>query len=80
MPTGNVGSFARLSFDVLQVGTGDVQATLAWDADSDVDLHVIDPNGEEVYWANTMVSSGGELDLDSNAGCVIDEVRNENIT
>ena len=45
--TGNVGPFARLSFDVLQVGTGDVQVTLAWDADSDVDLHVIDPNGEE---------------------------------
>ena len=78
--TGQVGPFARLSFDVLQVGTGDVQVTLAWDADSDVDLHVIDPNGEEVYWANTMVPSGGELDLDSNAGCLIDGVRNENIT
>ena len=77
---GGMGPFARLKFDVLQVGTGDVQVTLAWDADSDVDLHVIDPNGDEVFWANTSVPSGGELDLDSNAGCSIDGVRNENIT
>ena len=75
-----IGPFTRMGFDVLQVGTGDVQVTLSWDADSDVDLHVIDPNGDEVYWANRQVASGGELDLDSNAGCSIDGVRNENIT
>ena len=45
--TGAVGPVRRLTFDVIQVGTGDVQVTLAWDADSDVDLHVIDPNGDE---------------------------------
>ena len=77
---GVVGPLTRLTFDVLQVGTGDVQVTLAWNTDADVDLHVIDPNGDEVYWANRMVSSGGELDLDSNAGCSNDGVRNENIT
>ena len=74
------GPFTRMSFDVLQVGTGDVQVTLSWDSDSDVDLHVVDPNGDEVHWANRQVASGGELDLDSNAGCAIDGVRNENIT
>ena len=62
-----VGPFARMNFDVLQVGTGDVQVTLSWDAGSDVDLHVVDPNGDEVYWTNRRVASGGELDLDSNA-------------
>jgi len=77
---GVVGPLTRLTFDVLQVGTGDVQVTLAWDTDADVDLHVIDPNGDEVYWANRMVPSGGELDLDSNAVCSNDGVRNENIT
>ena len=75
-----IGPFSRMDFDVLQVGTGDVQVTLSWDADSDVDLHVVDPNGGEVYFANRRVPSGGELDLDSNAGCSIDSVRNENIT
>ena len=75
-----IGPFTRMDFDVVQVGTGDVQVTLSWDADSDVDLHVVDPNGDEVYFANRQVPSGGELDLDSNAACSIDGVRNENIT
>ncbi len=77
--TGVVGPLTQLTFDVLQVGTGDVQVTLGWDTVADVDLHVIDPNGDEVYWANRMVPSGGELDLDSNAGCS-EGVSNENIT
>ena len=41
---------------------------------------VVDPSGEEIYYANRTSASGGELDLDSNAGCVTDDVRNENIT
>jgi uncharacterized protein YfaP (DUF2135 family) len=40
---------------------------------------VIDPNGDEVYWANRTVASGGELDLDSNPACTIDNTNNENI-
>jgi hypothetical protein len=78
--SGAVGPFTTVTFNALQVGTGDVQVTLSWDSDSDVDLHVVDPSGEEVYWANRTSASGGELDLDSNAGCSIDDVRNENIT
>jgi hypothetical protein len=41
---------------------------------------VIDPAGEEVFYAHQQAASGGQLDLDSNAGCTIDGVRNENIT
>ncbi len=77
---GRIGTLAERSFDAIAVGTGDVQVTLNWDADSDVDLHVVDPAGEEIYWADRHSLSGGELDLDSNAGCAIDGVRNENIT
>ena len=77
---GAAGPFAATDFRVIQVGTGDVQVTLSWDSDSDVDLHVVDPNGEEVYYSNEQVSSGGQLDLDANAGCNIADVRNENIT
>ncbi len=77
---GRVGTTHEKRFDVLLVGTGDVQVTVTWDSDSDVDLHVVDPTGWEVYWANRQVPSGGELDLDSNAACSIDGVRNENIT
>ena len=41
-----------MDFDVLQVGTGDVEVTLSWDAESDVDLPIVDPTGDEVYFAN----------------------------
>jgi hypothetical protein len=79
-PSGAVGPYMGLSTRITSVGTGDVQVTLSWDTDSDVDLHVVDPAGEEVFYAQRRSASGGELDLDSNAGCVIDGVRNENIT
>jgi hypothetical protein len=46
-------------------GTGDVQATLSWYADADIDLHVIDPLGEEIYYLSPYSSSGGKLDLDN---------------
>ena len=55
---GVAGPFAATDFRVIQVGTGDVQVTLSWDSDSDLDLQVVDPNGEEVYFANNQVSSG----------------------
>ena len=79
-PSGAVGPYSTLSTQVMQVGTGDVQVTLSWDTDADVDLHVVPPGGEEIYYGRRQAASGGELDLDSNAGCRTDGVRNENIT
>ena len=79
-PSGAVGPYVPLHTTVLGVGTGDVQVTLAWDAESDVDLHVVGPGGDEIFYGRRSSPSGGELDLDSNAGCDIDSVRNENIT
>ena len=78
--SGRIGPAARHEYDVIEVGTGDVQVTLTWDADSDVDLHVVEPGGDEIYWGNPSSTSGGTLDLDSNAACRLDGVRNENIT
>ncbi|HSQ37302.1 MAG TPA: DUF6777 domain-containing protein, partial [Acidimicrobiia bacterium] len=46
------------------VGTGDVQVTLLWAHDSDMDLHVIDPDGFEIYFSADVSPSGGELDVD----------------
>lgn len=78
----SVGAYAEQTVNVRQVGTGDVQVSVSWDALSDVDLHVVDPAGEELYYAHRQSASGGELDLDSNAGCAIDDprVNQENIT
>jgi hypothetical protein len=77
---GHVGTVTKRPFDALVVGTGDVQVTVAWDTDADVDLHVVDPAGNEIYWADRMSPSGGQLDLDSNAACSTDGISNENIT
>jgi hypothetical protein len=53
----------------LCVGTGDVRVTLSWNDTNDLDLHVIDPTGEEIYYANATSASGGQLDIDANAAC-----------
>jgi len=49
----------------LKYGYGDVQITLTWNNNADIDLHVIDPNGEKIYWKNKTSSSGGSLDVDN---------------
>ena len=52
-----------------ELGTGDIQFTLRWSSTADLDLAVLDPNGEEISYSNRSSSSGGELDVDSNADC-----------
>jgi hypothetical protein len=47
------------------LGTGDVQITLLWEGDADLDLHVTDPNGEEISYMSPTSSSGGRLDRDT---------------
>lgn len=51
------------------LGTGDVQVTLRWFNQNDLDLHVTDPDGEKIYFQQRVSNSGGQLDVDSNAGC-----------
>jgi uncharacterized protein YfaP (DUF2135 family) len=51
------------------LGTGDIQVTLRWTTTDDLDLAVTDPFGQQVYYANPMISSGGQLDVDANAAC-----------
>ncbi len=50
-------------------GTGDVQVTLSWSSRNDLDLHVTDPMGEEIFYRHNASASKGVLDIDSNAGC-----------
>jgi len=76
---GNVSDPFTVDLSIHQVGTGDVQVNVTWNVDNDIDLHVVDPKGVEVYWGRRTSPEGGTLDLDSNPGCLIDGVRNENI-
>ncbi|MBU0483622.1 MAG: hypothetical protein KKB30_03815 [Proteobacteria bacterium] len=49
------------------VGTGDLQISLSWHsvAAIDLDLHVVEPGGELIYYQNTDSAAGGELDRDN---------------
>jgi hypothetical protein len=52
------------------LGTGDVQVTLRWSSAADLDLHVIEPDGTEIYYGDKgPTATGGRLDVDSNVGC-----------
>ena len=58
---------------------GDTQVSVTWNTPADVDLHVIEPSGEEIYFGNSASASGGELDIDANAACSVSAVTQENI-
>ena len=86
-------AFVPLS-SVLSAPAGALVVSLRWDTESDLDLHVVVPGGVEV-WAHNINSyqlpppgtavdplawqQGGILDFDSNAGCVIDGRRQEDV-
>lgn len=50
-----------------RAGSGDVRISLMWSNRNDIDLHVVDPNGEEIFYGHRLARSGGLLDIDMNA-------------
>ena len=70
----------------VESAAGDLHINLTFDNAKDVDLHLIMPDGHRIYYANRTITTGegaaqvsGGLDHDSNAGCNIDNLNNENI-
>jgi hypothetical protein len=51
------------------IGGGDIQVTLRWTGPADLDLHVLDPADEEIYYGHKESQSSGTLDHDANAAC-----------
>ncbi|HKO90001.1 MAG TPA: hypothetical protein VJU61_02550 [Polyangiaceae bacterium] len=83
-----LGRVFRSPLHVIQVGSGDIQINLNWPSILDLDLYAVEPGGTVenkgvIYWSNKTSPRGGELDLDSYAGCKnVDDDRgrgNENI-
>jgi hypothetical protein len=76
---GGISSVSEVATSVVTVGTGVVQVSVSWNTNADVDLYVVEPGGEEIYYGHRTSATGGELDLDSNVGCAAGP-QNENIT
>lgn len=78
--TGNVGVGQGDGFGVARFGNGgeeikgvkvkvgDPQFTLLWDSVADIDIHVVEPGGKEIYWNDRRGNRGGELDVDNTEG------------
>jgi len=85
---GRRGPPTLLAFSVLPAAppAGALVVALGWDSEADLDLHVVDPAGVEI-WSGDIASppaadagaSAGRLDFDSTAGCLIDGRRLETV-
>ena len=62
------------------VTSGQLQVSLNWSQPVDLDLHLSSDDSLDVYYGDTNPGNGASLDLDSNPGCDIDNIDNENIT
>ena len=59
---------------------GDLRISLSWFNYDDLDLHVIEPTGERIYFSHKNSRLGGKLDVDMNAGSGTTRNAVENIT
>ena len=71
-------------FQLIPAGTGELQISLSWDKEDDVDLHLVKKDSNRIYYGSKhLYNSEGievaELDIDSNPGCQLDGIKNENI-
>jgi Ca-activated chloride channel family protein len=46
--------------------SGDIRVSLLWNNRNDLDIHVVTPRGEEIFYGHSRDASGGFLDVDMN--------------
>lgn len=76
---GIYGPYSSMTLNLIEAAGGDIQVSVTWDTDADVDLHVVEPGGAEIYYGSPTSGSGGELDIDANAACSTSNLTQENI-
>jgi hypothetical protein len=76
---GNPGPAEQVEIVLIHSGTGDVKVTLSFDRLHDLDLHVVEPSGDEIFYQRPQSITGGSLDLDSGANCAPSAAHSENI-
>ena len=89
---GTWGDLAYRTLKIKEAGGGPLQVSILWTTDTDVDLHLEEPDGDDIYYGcgginwnpqpnqpSCKTKTGGTLDIDSNAACAIDNIDNENI-
>ncbi len=69
----SVPDYAKARLDTLKqstaIGNPDLIVTMMWNTDrTDVDLHVLEPSGEECYYKNPNTRSGGKITADVTEG------------
>ena len=65
----DVPALPELDADFLQPIDTDIRIILEWDADNtDLDIHVVEPNGEEAYYAHNRTRRGGMVSRDVTDG------------
>ena len=65
-PRGRFSAEFRRRLEREGAQSGDVRVSLMWHNYNDLDLHVVCPGGEEVYFGNRVSVCGGALDVDMN--------------
>lgn len=81
---GNISYEWTAAVKYIEAGTGALQISLSFNKEKDLDLYVVRPDGSIIYYRNKGGSIEGQsqtwgLDVDSNAGCSIDGINNENV-
>ena len=73
------GGYSSMTINAIEAAGGDIQVSVTWNSEADVDLHVVEPGGGEIYYGSPTSGSGGILDIDANAACSTSNITQENI-
>lgn len=52
---------------------GVLRCSLSWHNSDDLDLHAVEPTGRRIYFSNKRSPSSGSLDVDMNAGQIVND-------